>query len=155
MAEIAPSTGGGANRTFLIIIGGLAALLFIGLLALGALFILPNLFGGPPSVAQITPTPTRIVIPPTATRAPQPTATLVIAATVPPSPTPTEAAPTATPTPEVITATPIPITATPAPTEEQLPESGLGENLVLLVGGALLLLGVIVAVRLTRHHATD
>ncbi len=79
MAEIAPSAGGGGgNRTFLLIIGGLAALLFIGLLALGAIFVLPGMFGGQQVAAGPSATPTRIVIPPTPTRTPPPTATLVV-----------------------------------------------------------------------------
>ncbi len=80
MAEVAPSAGGGGGgRNFLIIIGGLAAVLFIGLLALGAIMFLPSLFGGNEQAAAIsTATPTRIVIPPTATRTPGATATLVV-----------------------------------------------------------------------------
>lgn len=80
MAEVAPSSGGGGGgRTFLLIIAGLAAVLFIGLLALGAIVFLPGLLGGEQPVAVAsTPTPTRIVIPPTATRTPPATATLVV-----------------------------------------------------------------------------
>jgi len=80
MAEVAPSAGGGGGgRNFLIIIGGLAAILFIGLLALGAIMFLPGLFGGSEPVAELsTATPTRIVIPSTATRTPGATATLVV-----------------------------------------------------------------------------
>ena len=81
MAEVAPSAGGsGGNKRFLLIIGGLAAILFIGLLIWGGLILLPSLFGG--NNAQVatvpTATPTRIVIPPTPTRTAQPTATLVV-----------------------------------------------------------------------------
>src|SRR3989344_2584785 len=44
MAEIAPAGGGGgANRTFLLIVGLLAVLIFFGLLALAAWFLLPEL----------------------------------------------------------------------------------------------------------------
>lgn len=80
MAEVAPSAGGGGGgRNFLLIIGGLAAVLFIGLLALGAIIFLPPLFGGGEQTAAIsTATPTRIVVLPTATRAPAATATLVV-----------------------------------------------------------------------------
>ncbi len=56
---------------------------------------------------------------------------------------------TATPIP--ITATPIMITATPGPTmANELPESGVGEDMLMLLGGGLLLLGVIVVVRRMR-----
>lgn len=80
MAEVAPSAGGGGGgKRFLLIIGGLAAILFIGLLALGAILFLPMLFGSGEQVAAVsTATPTRIVIPPTATRTPVATATLVV-----------------------------------------------------------------------------
>ena len=83
MAEVAPSSsGGGGGRRFLLIIGGLAAVLFIGLLALGAVTFLPALFGGGGQAEQAavvsTATPTRIVIPPTATRTPLATATRVV-----------------------------------------------------------------------------
>lgn len=80
MAEVAPSAGGGGGgRNFLLIIGGLAAVLFIGLLALGGILFLPGLLGGGEQVAAVsTATPTRIVIPPTATRTPIATATLVV-----------------------------------------------------------------------------
>ncbi|TAH50362.1 MAG: hypothetical protein EYC68_14390 [Chloroflexota bacterium] len=79
MAEVAPSGGGGgSNRNFLLIIGGLAALLFIGLLALAAIFVLPGFFGGQQIAIGTTATPTRIVIPPTSTRTPPPSATLVV-----------------------------------------------------------------------------
>lgn len=83
MAEVAPSSsGGGGGRRFLLIVGGLAAVLFIGLLALGAVTFLPSLFGGGGQAQQAavvsTATPTRIVIPPTATRTPLATATRVV-----------------------------------------------------------------------------
>lgn len=80
MAEVAPSAGGGGGgKRFLLIIGGLAAILFVGLLALGAILFLPTLFGNGEQVAAVsTATPTRIVIPPTATRTPIATATLVV-----------------------------------------------------------------------------
>lgn len=81
MAEVAPSAGGGGgNRNFLLILGGLGALLVIGLLALGAILFLPGLFGGNGQIAGITATPTRISIPATPTRTPQPSPTLVVAA---------------------------------------------------------------------------
>lgn len=80
MAEVAPPAGSGTggNRNFLLIIGGLAALLFLGLLAFGAIVFLPTLFGGNTSIAAITSTPTRISIPPTPSRTPLPAATRVV-----------------------------------------------------------------------------
>src|SRR5215210_3615105 len=109
MAEVAPSGGGGGgNRNFLLIIGGLGALLVIALLALGAIFVLPGLLGGGGQVSALsTPSPTRIVIPNTPTRAPQASPTLVVVAQN------TLVGATATETQEpLITATAIPITAT-------------------------------------------
>jgi hypothetical protein len=89
MAEVAPSAGngGGGNRNFLLIIGGLAALLFLGLLAFGAIVILPTLFGGSTNIAAVTPTPTRISIPPTPSRTPLPVATKVVGDVGAPTPT--------------------------------------------------------------------
>lgn len=79
MAEVAPSAGdGGGGRRFLLIVGGLAAVLFIGLLALAALFFLPGLLGTNQVAVISTPTATRIVIPPTSTRTPVVTATRVV-----------------------------------------------------------------------------
>lgn len=79
MAEVAPSAGsGGGGRNFLLIIGGLAAVLFIGLLALGAILFLPGLLGGQQVAVISTATPTRIVIPATSTRTPAAPATLVV-----------------------------------------------------------------------------
>ncbi len=172
MAEVAPAGGGGGiNRTFLLIVGGLAALLVIGLLAVGALLFLPSMLGGPkPSpVAQATMTPTRIAIQPTAspTKAtPVPTATFVVLAAPTNTPvisgtngTPTSvstqvasAAGTVTNAPEATAVTgkggqPV-AEATPT-TEGQMPESGFGENLLLLAGG-LVLVVVLFAVRRAR-----
>ena len=59
-------------------------------------------------------------------------------------------------TPIPITATPIAITATPeagaTTSNGQLPKSGLGEDLLMLFGGGLLLLGIIVVVRRMRTN---
>lgn len=78
MAEVAPrGGGGGANRSFLVIIAGLAALLFVGLLGLGALFIVPSLLGGKQAPLGAAITPTRVAIIATATHSP-PTATATL-----------------------------------------------------------------------------
>lgn len=159
MAEVAPSAGGGGgNRTFLLIIAALGALVVLGLLAVGAIFLLPALFpGGNANIASVTETPTRISIPPTPTRTALPSPTLVVVAQSTAAPT-TELE-TATPEPE--TATPIPITATPiaiTATPEagsnsgsgELPNTGLGEDLLMLFGGGLVLLGIIVVARRMR-----
>jgi hypothetical protein len=159
MAEVAPSGGGGGNRNFLLLIGGLGALLVIAMLALGAIFVLPALLGPSQISAVATPSPTRIVIQNTPTRAPQASPTLVVVAQNTVAATRTETPdPLITATAIPITATPIMITATPdpnAPTDtngqqQQLPDSGLGEDLLLLFGGGILLLGVIVVVRRMR-----
>lgn len=157
MAEVAPSGGGGGgNRNFLLIVGGLGALLVIALLALGAIFVLPTLFGGGAQIAQIAATPTRIVIPNTATRTAQPAPTLVVVAQNTEAPTATETAqPLMTATAIPITATPIMITATPeagatATNNGQLPNTGLGEDLLMLFGGGFLLLGIIIVARRMR-----
>lgn len=79
MAEVAPSggSGGGGSRRFLLIIGALAVLFIIGAGALGGILFLPGLLG-PQQAAAITSTPTRISIPPTSTRTPPPSPTLVV-----------------------------------------------------------------------------
>lgn len=79
MAEVAPSAnnGGGGSRRFLLIIAALAVLFIIGALALGGIALWPSLFGQQ-QIAAITSTPTRISIPPTSTRTPQPSPTLVV-----------------------------------------------------------------------------
>ncbi len=82
MAEVAPAAGGGANRRFLFIVGGLAGLLVLGLLALAAVFVLPGLTGGNRGpAAALTLTPTRVaVVSTSAGGTVVPTATLVVGA---------------------------------------------------------------------------
>lgn len=168
MAEVAPSAGGGGgNRTFLLLIAGLAALFILGALVFAAIIFLPALFGGGnTNIAQVTATPTRISIPPTATRTALPSPTLVVVAQITTAATGIADTPVPleeTATPIAITATPIAITATPGPgsntnsssngsnsTDNKLPNTGLGEDLLMLFGGGLLLLGVIVVVRRMR-----
>ncbi|MGE5140549.1 MAG: hypothetical protein ACM3JD_13870 [Rudaea sp.] len=162
MAEVAPSgNGGGVNRTFLLIIGGLAGLLILGLVAAGVLLFLPSLLGGGKTpVAATSITPTKVALQPaTAPRpsqTPVSTATLVVAAAVTPT------------SPTFITATPVTsggITSpggagapsTPATGGEtskggvatggELPSSGLGENLLLLAAGLALIAIMFVARR--------
>lgn len=153
MAEVAPSAGrGGGSRRFLLIIGTLAVLFFVGALALGGIVLLPQLLGAQ-QIAAVTSTPTRISIPPTSTRTPPPTPTLVVVAQITAASTETDVPLEETATPIAITATPIMITATPDANTlvgGELPDTGVGEDMLMLVGGGLLLLGVIVVVRRMR-----
>ncbi len=158
MAEIAPA-GGGPNRLFVVLAIGLAALLILGLIGLGGFLLIPRLLG-----LGAAPSPTRIAAA---------TATRVLSS---PTAIPTSTtAPTDTPAPTLVnplsggsqtlvasgagTATPTVIgggsgspeatgTGTPGP-GGQLPQSGLGEDLLLLAGGVVLVM-VIFAARRAR-----
>ncbi|MBI4785655.1 MAG: hypothetical protein HY782_01225 [Chloroflexi bacterium] len=157
MAEIAPAGGGGPNRLFIVLAIGLAALLILGLLGLGGFLVIQNLFRpGPAPTARIAvATATRVLGTPTLAATP----TLVVEA--PNTPTlvlsaggqGTAAAPgtPGTATPTIIGGTPItPTTGTPGtgtPGTGQLPETGLGEDLMLLAGGVVLVLIVFAARR--------
>jgi hypothetical protein len=155
MAQVEPATpGGGAgpNRLFIIIALGLVGLLILGVIAAGAIFLLPQVFrtaavNTPTVVVKIT-TPTRALptaLPTaTATDTPLPTATIVVQA-----PTVSSAAAGATgtvTTTAAVTNTVGPGTGTPT---GGLPKTGLGEDLLLLAGGVVLVL-VIVAARRAR-----
>lgn len=152
--ELQPA-GGGPNRLFLIIAIGLGGLLVIGIIAVGAFFLLNGLSPKPataPTVAiklaATTPTvrPTNTLAP---TDTPAPTNTSVLSvASASSSSAGSLAAPGAG---GVITATGA-LTGTPGagtPGTGQLPQSGLGENLLLLAGGVVLVL-VIFAARRAR-----
>ncbi len=155
MAEVAPAGGGGINRSFLLIVGGLAALLVIGLLAIGAL-VLSGMFNQKPPVASVTLTPTRVAIAtatavPTATPVtPEATATLVVAAnaTTPATAVAGGSTPEATATTASSGAS-AEATATPEPSGT-LPQGGLGDNLALLGAGGLVLVAVLFAARRAR-----
>ncbi len=136
MAEIAPA-GGGPNRLFVVLALGLAGLLILGVIALGGFFVIQNLTRAPAV------SPTRIAQITTPTRAPSPTE--------PPTATsvPTEAA---TPTLVFAALTPVATAtsaATPTPTDapSQLPKSGMGDDMLLLGGGILLVAIIFVARR--------
>ncbi|HEY6041029.1 MAG TPA: LPXTG cell wall anchor domain-containing protein [Anaerolineae bacterium] len=152
MAEIAPPGGSGVNRRFLFIVGGLGALLVVGLLALGFVSF------GMPLISRLTqqPTATRVAFA-TATLAPTLTRTPTSAATSAPSAT-VQVAVAASATPAPPTATPTVLaggTTTPsAPTESttQLPQSGSGETFLLLAGGLVLLVIVFVIRRARLAH---
>ena len=145
MAEIAPA-GGGPNRLFVVIALGLVGLLLLGLIAIGGVFLIPRIFGsGPaPTLRVAVTTPTRNVAlaavtdAPTSTDTPIPTGTAVIN-----TPVLVIGSPAAT---SNITAT---ATITGTPGTGTLPQSGLGEDLLLLVGGIILVL-IIVAARRAR-----
>lgn len=152
MAEIAPA-GGGPNRLFIVLAIGLAALLILGLIGLGGFLLIPRLLGlgASPSptvrIAAGTASATRVL----ATLTPQNSPTSVVQDT----PTPTLVLLTGTPgaggggtaTPTVIgggAGTPGAGTPTPG---GKLPQSGLGEDMLLLGGGVVLVLIVFAARR--------
>jgi hypothetical protein len=146
MAEIAPA-GGGPNRLFIVIALGLVGLLLLGLIAIGGVFLIPRLLGtsAQPTLRVSVTTPTRVNIAqvtsaPTSTDTPAPTSTSVIN------------------TPVIVPQSPAAVTATASvtgtlgtgtPTSGELPQSGMGEDLLLLAGGIVLVL-IIVAARRAR-----
>jgi hypothetical protein len=138
MAEIAPA-GGGPNRLFILLVGGLALVMVLGLGILGVVF-LPGLLNPQPA-AKATAIPTKITIS-TPTRA----ATLAATPTLVIVPLSATSTPTTEPSPT--TAPPSPtIAPSPTPTGGQLPKSGLGEDLLLLAGGIILVAIVFLARR--------
>lgn len=155
MSEVAPA-GGGPNRLFIILALGLVGLLLIGIVALIVfVFVIQPML----RPAAAPPTPTRVVLAAaTPTRAPLPTATNTLIPTNTPLPTatlvvqpPTGGGVTpvggATATATVATtATLGPGTGTPT---GGLPDTGIGENLLLLAAGIVLVL-VIFAARRAR-----
>ncbi len=139
MAEIAPA-GGGPNRLFILIALGLAALLILGILGLGGYVFLSNMSRAalpPPTVRIAAATPS--LAPVADTPAPTETAspTLVVSQVQSTLPTPT-VAPYATATLTAIETS-----------SNQLPQSGMGDDLLLLSGGFVLVL-VIFGARLAR-----
>ena len=146
MAEIAPA-GGGPNRLFIVIAIGLVGLLLLGLIAIGGVFLIPRFLGAntQPTLRVSVTTPTRVNIAqvtsaPTDTETPPATSTSVIN-------TPVIVPETAVAT-SAITATAT-ITGTGTPTGGQLPQSGVGDDLLILAGGIVLVL-IIVAARRAR-----
>ncbi len=130
MAEIAPG-GGGPNRLFVVLAVGLAGLLVLGLLAVGGVLLIPRILGTTaPQPAKVVTTPTRVAMATTA-----PTETTV--PTEAPTPTLVGAGSLASPTSD--------ISGTPA--SGQLPQSGLGEDLMLLSAGVVLVMIVFAARR--------
>lgn len=155
MSEVAPA-GGGPNRLFIVLALGLVGLLIIGVVALGGIFAIQQM-----TKPAVVPTATRVSIAiTTPTRPPLPTATSAPTNT-PLPPTPTRVVQAAggdvTPasggagTPTVgatvtVTGTVRAGTGTPA---AGMPDTGIGENLLLLAGG-LVLVFVIFAARRAR-----
>jgi hypothetical protein len=129
MAEIAPG-GGGPNRLFVVLAVGLAGLLVLGLVAVGGVLLIPKIINPAPAPAKVATTPTRVA---QATTVPTDTPVPTEAAT----PTLVGAGSLATPTSD--------ISGTPA--SGQLPKSGLGEDLILLSAGIVLVLIVFAARR--------
>lgn len=148
MAEIAPG-GSGPNRLFVVIAIGLVAILLLGLIAVGGILVLPRIFNVasvPPTVRVAVTTPTRSVnvaaatVAPASTDTPAPTATQVLGVT------PIVSGGTTVTGTGTITAT---TTITGTPGTGTLPQSGRGEDLLLLAGGVVLVL-VIFAARRAR-----
>jgi hypothetical protein len=167
MAELAPS-GGGPNRLFIILAIFLGGLLVLGLLGLGGYYVLQRFLAPSPVAIASTPTirpantPTRVLA--TATLAPtdipSPTFVLGIGATS----TPGGAAPLGL-SGGTITATMTTFFSTPGygtpgygtigygtpgygtPGSGNLPQTGLGEDLLMLAGGIVLIMIVFAARR--------
>lgn len=155
MAEIAPA-GGGPNRLFLIIAIGLGGLLVIGIIAVGAFFFLSSMSPKPtaaPTVAAKAVSTTTPTVRPTSTVAvtdtPAPTNTSVLAPAVSSSSGASSSAVSVVST-GLVTATGS-FTGTPGAgtpgAPGSLPATGLGENLLILVGGIVLVLVIFVARR--------
>jgi LPXTG-motif cell wall-anchored protein len=154
MAELTPA-GGGPNRLFVILAVGLGALLILGLIGVGGIFLLQRAGGPAPTpppppantlVITIT-TPTRAALAPTLgagnlTPTEQPTPTFVVisgGATETPGASPTF----------VLGAG---VGATETPASGELPKSGAGDNMFLLAGGIVLVL-VVFAARRARFYS--
>jgi hypothetical protein len=157
MAEIVPA-GGGPNRLFVVIAIGLVGLLLLGLIAVGGVLFIPRLLGTsapPPTVRVAVTTPTRVggvvalATVPASTDTPVPPATAVITTPVIVPGTPVTSTSTVTAT-TAITGTP----GTGTPIGGQLPQSGMGEDLILLAGGVVLVLIVVAARRARATGAT-
>ncbi len=160
MAEIAPVGSGGANRTFLLVVGGLAGLLVVGLLAVGAVFLLPTFLAPRAPVAAVTLVPTRVAIAPTATTV-KPTAAPTAVMATSPALAAVVATNTAAPKPTELALTTGSGTQSTGSSQStnakqsstgSLPQGGLGEDLLLL-GGALALMIVALLARRARVAA--
>ena len=149
MAEIAPSGSGGPNRLFVILAIGLGALLFLGLIGLGGFLVFQS-FTRPPASptarAVVTASPAiRVVATPAATDVATPTLVLIAASTPTGGTTPLVTATTGLTTTGTITGTP----GTGTPTGSLPKTGGVGDSLLWLAGGLVLVL-VIFAARRAR-----
>lgn len=129
MAEIAPG-GGGPNRLFVVLAVVLAGLLVLGLLAVGGVLLIPRLLGAPAPTVRAAATVTRVIA--QATLAPTATPEVI-----------------EVPTPTLVNAGGLvsPTEGSGTPASGQLPQSGLGEDLMVLAGGVVLALIVFAARR--------
>jgi nitrate reductase NapE component len=152
-AEIAP-TNGRPNRLFIVLAVGLVGLLVLGVIGIGGFVLLQNVMrpaAAPTVRAAAVTTPTRVPLSPTpaATATPAPTEaatpTLVLTGGAGGTPTPLGTPGTVTPTSTGG------VTGTPG--TGQLPKSGLGEDLLVLVGGVVLVL-IVFAARRARTSGT-
>lgn len=146
MAEVAPAGGGGPNRMFLVIALGLVGLLVLGVIAIGGIFLFnqvsrPAIAPTAIRVAITTPTHALPTAPANATDTPAPTgtATLVVQPVAPAGGTTPAAGITATST--------VTVTVSAGTPGSQLPGTGLGEDLLLLAAGVVLVLVIFVARR--------
>lgn len=145
MAEVAPAGGGGPNRMFLVIALGLVGLLIIGVIAIGGIFLISQVSRPAPTatVRIAVTTPTRVLstatLVPTNTPTQEATATRVVAPVSPVIGGASEVTTTVTVTATVGTGTP----------GAGLPQTGVGEDLLLLAAGVVLVL-VIFAARRAR-----
>lgn len=144
MSEVAPA-GGGPNKLFIVLALGLVGLLIIGIVALGGIFAIQQV-----TKPAVVPTATRVSIAITT-----PTRPLLPTPTPVPTDTPAPPTPTRVVLPAGGDATP-PGGATPTPTatvaatstpSSGMPNTGIGENLLLLAGGVVLIMVIFVARR--------
>jgi hypothetical protein len=157
MSVVEPATGGGGpNRLFIVLALGLVGLLILGVVVIGGIFAIQQMAKPAPAVV---PTTTRVSI---ALTTPTRAALVVLTPTAAPTDTPPPASPTLvvqqvsgttapvsgnalTPT-TAVTGTVTSGTGTPS---AGMPPTGVGEDLLLLAGGIVLVF-VIVAARRAR-----
>jgi hypothetical protein len=146
MSEITPASGGPSRQLFVILAIGLGGLLLLGVLGLGGWFVLNSLTAKPPATPTLiarTATPRPVVLA-AATATEAPTNTPVLPTSAPVATNTSVVGTPATGTTTTVTRTPG--TGTPA---GNLPDTGLGEDLLLVAGGVVLVL-IIFAARKAR-----
>lgn len=134
MAEVAPE-GGGPHRVFVVLAIGLAALLIVGLVGVGGFFLLQTLSkpSSAVSVAVVTPSRAPATASPAAAAAQGAATPTLVNSSLGNNGAQTNLSAPA--------ATAIPVSS------DRLPESGLGEDLLLLAGGVALVVVIFVARR--------